>query len=60
MAATTAPITLGMASKAMFGYDDDDEKAIRAGLPEYQRNNMLFFLPRGPRTRRRVISISIS
>ena len=28
-AATSAPLALGIASKAMFGYDDDDEEAIR-------------------------------
>ena len=58
MAATSAPLTLGIASKWMFGYDDDDEKAIRAGLPEYQRNNMLFFLPRGPNKEPRFIDLN--
>ena len=42
----------------MFGYDDDDEKAIRAGLPEYQRNNMLFFLPRGPNREPRFVDLN--
>ena len=43
---TAAPTALGMAAKAMFGYDDDDEEALRNSLPEYQRNNNLIMLPR--------------
>ena len=58
VAATSLPMVLGIASKAMFGYDDDDEKAIRAGLPEYQRNNMLFFLPHGPDGEPRYIDLN--
>ena len=36
--------TLAMISKAMFGYDDDDEDAYREGLPEWEQNASLVFL----------------
>ena len=36
--------TLAMISKAMFGYDDEDEDAYREGLPEWEQNASLVFL----------------
>ena len=36
--------TLAILSKAMFGYDDDDEDAYREGLPEWEQNASLVFL----------------
>ena len=36
--------TLAMLSKAMFGYDDEDEDAYREGLPEWEQNASLVFL----------------
>jgi hypothetical protein len=50
LASTSAPFALAMAAKALFGYDDDEEEAVRAGLPEYQRNNNIMMLPRAELT----------
>jgi hypothetical protein len=36
-AMASLPALLAYATKAMFGYDDDDEDTLRAGLADYQR-----------------------
>ena len=30
----------------MFGYDDEQEEALRASLPDWQKNATLFLLPK--------------
>ena len=47
IAMLSLPYALGLAARRMFGYDDDDERALRNSLPEYQKNaSMLVMLPR--------------
>jgi hypothetical protein len=41
-----APAIIAYATKAAFGYDDDDEETIRGSLPDWQKDNNLMFLPK--------------
>ena len=58
MIVASMPAILAYATKAMFGYDDDDEDTIRAGLPDYQKNATLFFLPKDKNGNPRFLDIS--
>jgi RNA polymerase sigma factor (sigma-70 family) len=58
MAVATLPYAVSKASKAMFGYDDDDEDALRRGLPEWQKNATIVFLPRDGDGHPRFIDLS--
>jgi hypothetical protein len=40
------PAAAASLTKWLWDYDDDDEEALRRGLPDYQRNNMLLFGPK--------------
>jgi hypothetical protein len=58
MIMASMPTLLAYATKAMFGYDDDDEDTIRAGLPDYQKNATLLFLPKDKNGNPRFLDIS--
>ena len=60
MLATLACLTVswGALPSAMFGYNDDDEEALRNSLPEYQRNaSLLDHASQETRTESRAISM---
>jgi hypothetical protein len=40
------PFIIAAATKAMFGYDDEQDEAIRSALPDWQKNASLMFLPK--------------
>lgn len=58
MAIATLPGIIEEASKSMFGYDDDDEEALRSGLPEWQKNATLLFLPPDAKGNVRFVDLS--
>lgn len=45
-AVATLPFILQAAAKAMFGYDDEDEAALRRGLPNWQKNATILMMPK--------------
>lgn len=58
MAVAALPGVLSNASKAFFGYDDEDEEALRRGLPEWQKDATLIFLPRDEKGNVRYLDFS--
>ena len=58
IAMATLPSILSKVSKGLFGYDDDDEEALRRGLPKWQQNATLIFLPRDAKGNIRYIDFS--
>jgi hypothetical protein len=46
MATMFVPAVLAAVTRAMFGYDDEQEEAIRSSLPDWQKNATMVFLPR--------------
>lgn len=58
MAVAALPGVLSNASKALFGYDDEDEEALRRGLPEWQKDATLIFLPRDEKGNVRYLDFS--
>ena len=41
--ALSTPLLVGWLTKWLFGWDDKEEEALRRSLPDYQKDNMLFF-----------------
>lgn len=56
--ALTAATAVGMASRAMFGVDKDEEEAMRRFLPEWSRNSQLLHLGTNEKGERRYVDLS--
>ena len=59
LAMLAMPYLFSSLSKWMYGYDDDDEEALRDSLPEYQKNaSLLFMLPKDEKGNPRYADVS--
>ena len=59
MAMLAMPYLFGSLAKWMFGYDDEDEEALRNSLPEYQKNaSLLIMLPKDEKGNPRYVDLS--
>ena len=59
MAMLSLPYALGLAARRRFGYDDEDEEALRNSLPEYQKNaSLLIMLPKDEKGNPRYMDLS--
>lgn len=58
MLAATMPAALAAASAAMFGVDDEEEKAVRRFLPDYQKESSLAYVGRDEKGRVKYFDLS--